>query len=125
MKYLSIAVLALLGQASAINYSSSEGSTKADYGEHDDEATVIREDRDKNGWVNPLSLTDDGDDDGVVLTMVDGSLVRALGTQFVQNKHRGHHRHISDALTMIDGTMRPIYDEDGDGVEDNVKLTHD
>ena len=40
MKYITLAVMALLGQASAINYASSEGPTKADYGEHDDEATV-------------------------------------------------------------------------------------
>ena len=26
---------------------------------------------------------------------------------------------------MIDGSMRPIYDADGDGVEDNVKKTRD
>ena len=26
---------------------------------------------------------------------------------------------------MVDGSMRPIYDEDGDGVEDNVKKTRD
>ena len=28
-------------------------------------------------------------------------------------------------LTMVDGSMRPIYDADGDGVEDNVHKTHD
>ena len=28
-------------------------------------------------------------------------------------------------MTMTDGSMRPIYDEDGDGVEDNVKKTRD
>ena len=26
---------------------------------------------------------------------------------------------------MVNGSMRPIYDEDGDGVEDNVKKTRD
>lgn len=28
-------------------------------------------------------------------------------------------------MTMVDGSMRPIYDSDGDGVEDNVKKTRD
>ena len=89
MKYITLAAIAaLMTQASAIKFPASEGPTKADSGEHDDEATVIREDRFKNGWVNPLSLTDDGEDDGVVLTMLDGTLRRALGTQFFQKKHR-------------------------------------
>ena len=26
---------------------------------------------------------------------------------------------------MVDGSLRPIYDEDGDGVEDNVKKTRE
>ena len=28
-------------------------------------------------------------------------------------------------MTTVDGQMRPIYDADGDGVEDNVKKTRD
>merc|ERR1712178_446564 len=116
MKYISIAIMALMSQASG--YATSEGPTKADYGEHDDEATVIRADRFKNGWSNPLSWTDDGEDDHVVLTMLDGTL------RMSSEKHR-RPQEATTVLTMLDGTMRPIYDADGDGVEDNVKKTHD
>ena len=57
-----------------------------------------------------------------MLTMVDGSL------RHISNKHqhkKSHHEDAGLVLTMIDGTMRPIYDADGDGVEDNVHKTHD
>ena len=73
-----------MSQASAIEYDASEGPTKADYGEHDDEATVIREDRSKNGWVNPLSLTDDGADDemfakrAAILRMPMGTIITKM-----------------------------------------------
>ena len=119
MKYISIAVLALFGQASAVRYASSEGPTKVDFGEHDEESTVIREDRFKNGWENPLSWTDGGEDDDVVLTMVDGTMKQTMKNKmkFIENTET--------ILTTVDGGMRPIYDEDGDGVEDNVKKTRD
>merc|ERR1719197_897722 len=53
--------------------------------------------------------------------MLDGSM---------RNTHGGKHREVTPpesttVLTMIDGSMRPIYDADGDGVEDNVKKTRD
>ena len=65
MKYI---VLAL---ASAIKYDVSEGPTKADFGEADDQ--VARRSLDDAGnWSNPLSWHDDGTDDEVVLTMLDG-----------------------------------------------------
>ena len=54
MKF-NVAVIALIGQASAIHlgYAESEGPTKADYGEADD-TVLARDDRETSGWVNPL-----------------------------------------------------------------------
>ena len=117
MKYFAIAALALVGQASAVRYATAEGPTKVDFGEHEEESTMIREDRFKNGWENPLSWTDDGDNDDVVLTMVDGSLKQGSKMKFIENTQA--------IQTSVDAGMRPIYDADGDGVEDNVKKTHD
>ncbi len=55
-------------------YPQSEGPTMIDYGEN--EAAVIGREADQNdlnqkssGWVNPLSITDDGKDDDLVLDM--------------------------------------------------------
>ena len=78
---------------------------------------MLREDRHKNGWENPLGWVDGGDGDEGVLTMVDGT-IRML-------KHKKHHHGDLTVLTMLNGQQRPIYDEDGDGVEDNVKKTRD
>ena len=127
MKFTTLAVLALLDQASAIRFDEAEGPTKVDLGENDDHKGVLTR-ADDDGTVawqkeNPLSWTDDGEDDHVVLTMLDGSLVSVSESKQTHKKH--HHGHITDALTMIDGSMRPIYDADGDGVEDNVKKTRD
>jgi hypothetical protein len=72
MKVNSVAVLALLGKAIAIQveqkYDISEGPTKADYGENDNgvvgrEADLDNLNNKESGWVNPLSLADDGNDD--------------------------------------------------------------
>jgi len=119
MKYIAIAALALIGQVSAVKYASSEGPTKADLGEHDEESTITREDRSKNGWVNPLSLVDEGADDEVVLTMLDGTMRMSAksNTKFIAQP--------PTVLAMVNGQNRPIYDADGDGVEDNVKKTRD
>merc|ERR1711934_969707 len=122
MKLFALAALALVGQATRLEYAESEGPTKVDLGENDPEV-VERAGSDDN----PLGWTDDGEDDGVVLTMIDGSMVSA--SSFKKRKyHKGEHRpfyKFRGALTMLDGSMRPIYDEDGDGVEDNVHKTHD
>ena len=49
-----------------IRYAVSEGPTKVDLGEADD--TVLpRELDDKGKWSNPLTWTDDGEDDEVIL----------------------------------------------------------
>ena len=85
MKYFAIAVLALVGQTEAVRYSSSEGPTKADFGEHEEESTMVREDRFKNGWENPFSWTDGGDNDEDVLTMIDGTLRQTIKERFVEN----------------------------------------
>lgn len=73
---LNIAVAALLyaTQVQAVEYAESWWGTKVDLGENDDDV-LFRADTEKNGWSNPLSWTDDGADDEVVVTMVDGSLV--------------------------------------------------
>ena len=119
MKFIySSAVIALLGQASAINlkYAEAEGPTKADYGEADDEvvnreAVYSHEFTGDSGfnWVNPLSLHDDGaDDDWVVVQVADEdvSLLQLESKKDLYGKRR-------------------IYDLDGDGVEDNVKRSRD
>jgi hypothetical protein len=87
MKYLSIAVLALIGHSSAyklmrvaqqdvtlLQYEDSEGPTKADNGEG--EPYVIGREVDLNnkkekesGWTNPLGWTDDGTDDDQILNL--------------------------------------------------------
>ena len=107
---MKFAVIALLGQAAAINlqYAESEGPTKADYGEADD-VVLPRDDRETSGWVNPLSLHDDGADDDWVVVQVaqeDVSLLQLSAKKDLYGK-------------------RKIYDLDGDGVEDNVKRTRD
>ena len=48
----------------------------------------------------------------------------------VQTSHGGQRKRMARkeamaVMTMADGSMRPIYDEDGDGVEDNVNKTRD
>ena len=115
MKFITIAALALVGQASAVKYAESEGPTKMDLGEDDPKVVDRADDSGDKDWIkeNPLSWADDGEDDHVVLTMLDGSLVSVSSTK------RSH----GTVLTMIDGSERPIYDADGDGVEDNVKKT--
>ena len=109
MKYSAV-VIALIGQASAINlqYAESEGPTKADYGEADD-SVLARDDRETSGWVNPLSVHDDGGDDDWVVVQVaqeDVSLLQLESKKDLYGK-------------------RKIYDLDGDGVEDNVKRSRD
>ena len=100
MKYI---VLAL---ASAIRYDVSEGPTKVDFGEADDQ--VARRTLDDGGhWSNPLSWHDNGDDDEVVLTMLNGQLRDVPKLEY------------SDNVDKTTGA-KDIYDKDGDGVEDNI-----
>merc|ERR1719240_1609341 len=74
MKFF-IAVLLLMGTSvSGIKYAESEGPTKVDFGENDDDV-LPRSDTEKDGWSNPLSWTDDATDDDTVITMVDGTLI--------------------------------------------------
>ena len=85
-----IVALALFQQADAaklqinsqskIRYEESEGPTKADYGESDNFVLNREEDLDiaKNkasGWTNPLSWTDDGTDDDLVVDVPYGGFV--------------------------------------------------
>lgn len=77
---LLLASLAIIGQAATLEYAESEGPTKVDLGENDDPVLERADDSSAPGaaaWKkdNPLGWTDDGEDDDVVVTMVDGSLV--------------------------------------------------
>ena len=80
MKFITLAALALISQVSAfkLGYKDSEGPTKCDYGENDDEKAVLTR-ADDDGTVkwqqeNPLSWTDGGDADETVLFMIDGTI---------------------------------------------------
>ena len=113
MKFIyTSAVVALLGQASAITlkYAEAEGPTKADYGEADDLVVPRQEPDDKDyKWKNPLGFHDDGTDDDWVVVQVaeeDVSLLQLESKKDLYGKRR-------------------IYDLDGDGVEDNVKRSRD
>ena len=115
MKFIyTSAVIALFGQASAINlkYAESEGPTKADYGEAD-ESVVGRDvtnDQALDGkWVNPNSVHDDGADDDWVVVQVASEDVSLLQLESKKDLYG----------------KRQIYDLDGDGVEDNVKRSRD
>ena len=75
MKFnIAVAALLFATQVSGLEYAEAEGPTKVDLGENDDDV-LHREDTEKSGWVNPLGWMDDGADDEVVVTMVDGSLI--------------------------------------------------
>ena len=103
MKFVSLAIIALVGEAMAVQlrYDEAEGPTKADNGESDE--TVVprysKKELKKLGWVHPHQRLDDGNDDDTVLTMMNGQMLKI--------------------------TKRRIYDADGDGVEDNVDKTRD
>ena len=80
MKFISVAVIALIANISAIQYAESEGPTKADLGEADE--TVLPRTLDAAGkWSNPLGWHDDGADDDTILTQLD-----------TEKKHH-HHKH--------------------------------
>ena len=78
MKTKSLAIIALLGEANSIrmeqSYAVSGYPTKADYGEND-QVVLPREydlnnlSKKESGWVNPLSVADNGEDDESVLNM--------------------------------------------------------
>merc|ERR1719313_3188203 len=106
MKFATLAALALVGRATAMRFDTAEGPTKVDFGENDDGVVSRADDDGTAAWQkpNPLSWTDGGDDDHVVLTMVDGSL---RSTAKAKHHHRKHHMHVVSALTMVDGSMRP------------------
>jgi len=117
MKYiLTIATLAILGNVEAVKinslYAESEGPTKADNGENDDGVVNREEESDpKSKWKNPLGRSDEGDADDDVILQTD-SFMQTDGTLM--------------ALTRTKKiAKRRIYDEDGDGVEDNVEKTRD
>ena len=100
---------ALLGCASAIKlqYATSEGPTKVDNGENDEDMVPRAG---TASWGNPLEWKDAGDgDESVVL----------------QLSHRNHKEPKDRSKGPVDGAGRPIFDADGDGVEDNVHRTRE
>ena len=105
---------ALLGATSAIKlqYDVSEGPTKVDFGENDEDMLP------RNGhasWGNPLEWKDAGnDDDSVVLQLSNGSS-QTVYLSSAKDRSAG----------PVDGAGRPIFDADGDGVEDNVHRTRE
>ena len=82
MKYISLAVLALIANVQAVKYAVSEGPTKADNGEADEDV-LPRELDAKGKWTNPLSLSDEGDDDESVLAQLSAG----------KRHHKKHHHH--------------------------------
>ena len=121
------AVIALLGQASAITlqYAEAEGPTKADYGEADDEVVPRMEEDDKDyKWKNPLGFHDDGTDDDWVVVQVASEDVSLL--QLKSKKQESEDVSLLQLGSQKDlYGKRRIYDLDGDGVEDNVKRSRD
>jgi len=109
-----IALAALLSYTSGIKlrYADSEGPTKADNGENDEDMLP------RNGlasWGNPLDWKDAGADDESVVVQTDGTLmVLKRGPKADEIKRN-----------QVDGAGRPIHDADGDGVEDNVQRTRE
>lgn len=59
----------LSAQAVRLRYEEAEGPTKADFGEADETVTFHQFEEGDKKWVNPLSITDDGEDDDVILNM--------------------------------------------------------
>ena len=81
MKFISVAVLAIIANVQAVQYAESEGPTKADNGEADE--VVLQRTLDTGGkWSNPLGWTDAGADDDVVLTQLESG-----------HKHHKKHHH--------------------------------
>ena len=119
MKFAAAALL--LAGTNALRYAESEGPTKVDFGEAD--PSVVEREADigngvkKSGWTNPLGWTDGGDGDETVLTMLDGSL-RPVDDVLIMHP-------LDEGYTNMPYKPLDIYDEDGDGVEDNIHFTHD
>ena len=87
---MKFALVALIASAAA--YAVSEGPTKVDLGEADDQV-VLREHDIGNGvkfsgWNNPLAWTDDGTDDENVLPQLSAQI------------RRGHHHHVMNKILI-------------------------
>ena len=85
----------MAGAASALRYAVSEGPTKVDFGE-DDNNVLPREAVTAGEWSNPLAKTDDGLDDETVLTMLDGQ-VRVFNDDGIEDE---------TVLTMLDSQFK-------------------
>ena len=83
MKFILLAFVAGIAA-----YAESEGPTKVDLGESDDQVTYrefdVANGKKFSGWTNPLGWTDDGTDDESVLPMLSAKISR---------RHHHHARH--------------------------------
>ena len=89
MKFINIAMVALLAEVQSVKYAESEGPTKVDLGEADE--TVLKRERvedPEEAYENPLSWHDDGADDDTVITQL---------RSHIHMGHRHHHKHHSHA----------------------------
>ena len=99
MKTIFLALLAVAsGHKLTSRYAESEGPTKVDLGENDNDV-LARNGNEQYG--NPLGYNDSGASDDTVVLQTDGTAI------------------------VLHRVKREIYDEDGDGVEDNVQKTRD
>ena len=82
MKFITVAVIALIANIEAIQYAESEGPTKADNGEAD-ETVLPRTIDDAGKWSNPLSWSDTGAEDESILAQLSSG----------HKHHKKHHHH--------------------------------
>ena len=122
MKYINLAIFCLIASTNAIklSFDESEGPTKADKGESDDQVLHASSlDHDKGvKWTNPLNWKDDGTDDDKVLTQSDGSLIVLKSTRGSETMPdlRAHLEHHND----LDNFYHPaVY-----GIVEDIYNTH-
>merc|ERR1711935_221685 len=116
MKYTLMVIFGVIAstQAVSLRYDESEGPTQADNGEDDDSVLHAAPiDQNKNfKWENPLLIRDDGTGDDTVISQMRSE---TMGMNFNMNKmkHRLHSK------------KKPIWDVDGDGIEDIRELSRE
>ena len=108
---MKFALIALVATVAA--YDVSEGPTKVDLGESDDQVTIREFDTGNgvkfSGWNNPLAWTDDGTDDEDVLPMLSSSI------------RRRHHHHKRSPKQK---NVKDAYDHDPTTVSEYDDMKH-
>ena len=74
MKFYILGLLST-SQAVSLQYADSEGPTKVDNGEDDEQVLATRRANGEAKWSNPLEWLDTGNDDDKVLLQSDGSKI--------------------------------------------------